>query len=276
MIRFPVFALLSLLVCGCSFDETFFPIDEGPDDKVVTSREDIVLKATDGKKIHHMLLKPQSDSKATIFVFQGSGSTAANWVRLLTPLLDNGYQVFLMEYRGFGKSEGKARHEAVVSDAYRAISFLANRTDVRNKKLLLLGQSYGGQLAINVAAKFPEQIDALVIEGAFTSFKDIAVHSAQWFVRPFVWMIFANPYDATRLIRRTSIPVLVIHSREDSVVPLYMGEELYRLARAPKEFWLIDGDHVDVLNDYPEEFIRRVDTLLGLNQANHAGRQRDH
>ena len=268
-----ILTLIPLLLWGCSFDRTFFPVDERPDGEIIGVREDVVLEAADGKRIHHILVKPRSDIKATVFVFQGSGSKASNWIRLLTPLLENGYQVFLMEYRGFGSSEGTAGHEVVVSDARRAMVYLMNRSDVRNKKFLLLGQSYGGQLAIYVAANYPEQVDAVIVEGTFTSFKDIAVHSAGWFVRPFVRMIFVNPYDATKLIKEIAKPLLVIHSSEDTVVPSFMGEELYDMAGSQKEFWSIDGKHTDALVDRAEEFVGKVDKILGLNRVQHVNGQ---
>lgn len=249
---------------GCSFDSTFFPIDERPDENIFASRENIVLESADGKSIHHVFIKPASDAKATIFVFHGSGSKVSNWLKLLEPLVDNDYQLFLMEYRGFGESEGQAGHEAVAADAHRALLYLVDRQDVKNKKLLVLGQSYGGQLAINVAAEYPTHVDALITEGAFSSFKDIATYSTPWIARLFTSIFFSGPYSAAKLIERVSAPTLIIHSQDDSVVPFYMGEELYRLAGGWKEFWAISGKHTDALIDYPSEFVQKLDRMVEL------------
>jgi pimeloyl-ACP methyl ester carboxylesterase len=254
--------LLSLcLLCGCSFDDTFFPVDERPDSSTDAGQENIVLKAADGKNIHHYLIKPQSNPKATIFVFQGSGSKVANWRPLLEPLLQDGYQLFLMEYRGFGDSEGEAGHETVAADAHRAFSYLIDREDVKGKPLLLLGQSYGGQLAIKVAASFPHEADALVTEGTFTTFRSIAVYSTPWIGRPFTWIFFRNPYRSLELIQAVAIPTLIIHSREDDVVPFFMGEQLFGHAGGDKEFWKIRGEHTDALIDYPHQFIVKMNRL---------------
>ncbi|MGI9235959.1 MAG: alpha/beta hydrolase [Woeseiaceae bacterium] len=223
-----------------------------------------MLKSTDGKEIHHVLIKPQVDPKATIFVFHGSGSKVSNWTKLLEPLINDGYQLFLMEYRGFGKSEGDASHKNVAADASRAFQYLIGREDVNNKPLVIMGQSYGGQLAIKVAAEYPEHVDVLVTEGAFTSFRNIAVHTTPAIGKPFTWAIFRNPYSAAELIIQASMPKLIIHSHEDDVVPFFMGEELSALAGSNKVFWQIKGEHADALFDYPKEFVLRLNQMAGL------------
>lgn len=257
--------LLTLcFVCGCSFDSTFFPVDKRPDDATPMNQEHIVLKSADGNNIHHFLIKPQSNPKATIFVFHGSGSKVANWTKLLKPLLEDGYQLFLMDYRGFGGSEGNASHKTVAADAHRAFLYLIGREDVKDKPILILGQSYGGQLAINVAARYPEEVDALVTEGAFTSFRNIAVYSTPWIGKPFTWAFFRNPYSSVKCIQNAAMPKLIIHSQEDDVVPFFMGEELFEHAGDDKEFWETNGKHTDALVDYPNEYVARINRLAGL------------
>jgi dipeptidyl aminopeptidase/acylaminoacyl peptidase len=263
-IRLLAILLILCSVSGCSFDSTFFPIDERPDDVAQANQQNIVLKSTDGKNIHHFLIKPQTNAKATIFVFHGSGSKVSNWTKLLKPLVKDGYQIFLMEYRGFGNSEGEASHENVAADANRAFLYLIGREDVKNKPLVILGQSYGGQLAINIAAKHPEHVDVLITEGTFTSFQNIAVYSTPWIGKPFTWTFFRNPYSSVELIKKATMPKLIIHSYGDDVVPFFMGEELFALAASSKEFWQIQGKHADALADYPKEFVVRLNRIAGL------------
>jgi pimeloyl-ACP methyl ester carboxylesterase len=169
-----------------------------------------------------------------------------------------------MEYRGFGVSEGEASHERVVLDARRAFQYLVRREDVRDQPLLVMGQSYGAQLAINIAANYPEEVAALIIEGAFTSFRDIAIHSTPWIAKPFTWAFFRSPYSSTELIKEASMPKLVIHSQDDDVVPFFMGQELFDQAGGQKEFWTVSGQHADALVDYPDEFVLRVNGMAGL------------
>ena len=258
------FLLILCSVSGCAFDSTFFPIDERPDDIAQTNQENVVLESTDGVEIHHILIKPHASPKATIFVFHGSGSKVSNWTKLLEPLVQAGYQIFLMDYRGFGNSEGEASHDSVTADAHRALLYLVSREGVTKRPLVILGQSYGGQLAINIAAKYPDYVDVLVTEGAFTTFRNIAVHSTPWIGKPFTWALFRNPYNSLELIRETSMPKLIIHSYNDEVVPFSMGEELFAHAGSNKEFWPIQGEHTDALVNYPKEFVLRIDRIAGL------------
>jgi len=252
------------LTCGCSFDRTFFPIDTRTDENLGGNQETVVLKAADGRSIQHVMVKPRLTPKATIFVFHGSGSKVSNWLSLLQPLVDDRYQLFLMEYRGFGASEGEPGHDAVASDANRAFRYLAAREDVKDKPILLLGQSYGAQLAINVATRFEDDVSLLVTEGAFTSFRDIAIHTTPWIGKPFTWAVFVNPYSSVELIRNASTPKLIIHSQEDDVVPFFMGEQLYDAASSKKTFWKIRGKHTDALVDYPREFVSRLNEMAEL------------
>ena len=206
MIKRELTILLALcLNGGCSFDSTFFPIDERPNDINGLSQEIVVLPSADGKDIHHFFIKPLSEPKATILVFHGSGSKVSNWMNLLVTLVEGGYQLFLMEYRGFGSSEGEASHQTVAGDANRAFLYLTGREDVKSNPLLLLGQSYGGQLVINIASKHPNRVDALVTEGAFTSFRNIAVYTTPWIGKPFTWAFFRNPYNSEELIRNSGL-----------------------------------------------------------------------
>ncbi len=262
--RILLLILILSLISGCNFDSTFFPLDERPEATTDVNQERIVLTSGDGLRIDHILVKPAGTPKATIFAFHGSGSKAGNWAKLLNPLVENGYQVFLMEYRGFGDSEGEAGHESVLADASRAFQYLLGREDVKDKKLVLLGQSYGGQLAIRIASEFPDDIEALVIEGTFTSFKNIAVHSTPWIGKPFAWLVVSSPYNSASLIETIHVPTLIIHSREDDQVPFSMGKELYENAAGLKEFWAIKGEHTDALVDYPEEFVARVNKTAGF------------
>ena len=252
-------------ISGCAFDSTFFPMDDRPDDPLYACSELIKLESVDGMAIQHTFIKPCGEpAKATIFAFQGSGSKVSNWVKIFKPLVKDGYQIFMMDYRGFGQSEGEASHTLVLRDAYRAFEFLLARKDVQNKKLLIMGQSYGGQLAINVAAKNSSQIDALVTEGTFSAFDDIAVYSTHWTGKAFTRLIFRSPYRSVDLIKRIRVPTLIIHSEQDEVVPYDMAESLFQAAAGEKSLWKIKGKHTDALVDYPAMFVTKVNALLNF------------
>ena len=157
----------------------------------------------------------------------------------------------MMEYRGFGKSGGVASHAKVAEDANNALTFLASRTDVKSGRLMVLGQSYGGQLAIHVSNQQPELLDGLITEGTFTSFSDEAAFSSPWLVRPIIKGIFSEPYIAKQLIADITVPLLIVHSVEDKFVPFSMAKTLYASVNSHKQSWEVKGKHAAAMIDYP-------------------------
>ena len=258
-----VFVLCStFILSACSFNGVFFPVDERADDVVERDIEQVELVSNDGKKIQHYLFKPDHPAKATIFIFQGSASKVINWFSLVKPLVDDGYQVFMMEYRGFGASEGEAEHDLVANDANIALNYLVGRASVKDKPLLVLGQSYGGQLAIYVTHKNQNIVDGLITEGTFTSFSEEAAFSSPWLVSPLVKLIVSNDYESEQLIRDIHTNTLIIHSKEDKVVPFNMAQVLFNKASGNKELWVIQGKHIAGLKEEPKAYVSKVNEFL--------------
>jgi fermentation-respiration switch protein FrsA (DUF1100 family) len=261
-VRFFIF-LLTVFLSACSFNSVFFPLDERPDesaDEIAIERVELV--ASDGKKIQHYFFRSNNSSKATIFVFHGSGSKVINWLKVVKPLIANGYQVFMMEYRGFGSSQGSADHNLVANDANVALQYLAGRIDVKDKPLLVLGQSYGGQLAIFVTHKNQLLIDGLITEGTYTSFSEEAASFSPWPISSLVNLIVANEYESQELIKDIGINKLFIHSKEDKIVPFYMAQLLYNKATDNKDLWVINGKHISGLLDKPVKYVSKIDGML--------------
>lgn len=259
-----VLLVFSGLIAGCAFNGVFFPTDNRPDEEISRSYQTIPLTAADGNVIQHFMFKPEQPPKATIFVFQGSGSKVVNWYKVIKPIVDDGFQVFMMEYRGFGKSQGNAEHLLVAQDAINALGYLANREDVSGKPILLLGQSYGGQLAIYAARQKPQLADAIITEGTFSSFSEEAAYSVPNVFSPLVKAIFRDPYVAHELIAEISAPALIIHSEEDKVVPFHMAETLYAQLKGRKTLWRIQGKHVAALVEQPQAFVDKLNELFLL------------
>lgn len=240
----------------------FFPADQRSGHTINGEVERISLTASNGINIEHFLFKPTQKPKATIFVFQGSGTKVSSWYRNIKPLIDANYQIFMMEYRGFGASQGKSTHSLVAQDANNALKYLVCRDDVQKQNLLVLGQSYGGQIAINVAHRNPGVIDALITEGTFSSFSDEAAYSTPWIFKPVVRALFSGPYESKKLIADLNMPILIIHSTDDKIVPFSMAETLFSKASGDKEIWKIKGKHMAALIDMPQDYVSKVNTLL--------------
>ncbi len=176
-----------------------------------------------------------------------------------------GYHVLAFDYRGYGRSAGRISRDGSIADTFAALDYLRCRPDVDADRIFVLGQSIGGSIAIVVTAARPGQVRALVVDGAFTRYRDIARHHVVrnppllilgwWY--PLTLSHTHDPIDAVARISPT--PVLFMHGTADRVVPHAMSQKLYDAAREPKELWLIDGmDHYEVWSERPEVVQRRL------------------
>ncbi len=262
---------VGLIITSCSFDSIFFAVNKQDLNSEITLAnfdEDYVQSRSD-KKIHCFLFKPTEEIIGTIFFLQGSGDNIASWSTYAEHFVKKGYQVFMMEYRGFGSDSGKATHKNVLNDAEMALMNLTNLETVKGQKVIVLGQSYGGQIAINLTSKYPDKIAALVIEGTFTSFNDEVVYQVPLITKPFLKLIATSPYKSKELIKKINgIPVLIIHSTEDTTIPFRMGQELYSNANTPKYFWEIKGKHIHGIEDYTEDYMDKIKILTQNNTSN--------
>lgn len=252
---------------SCAFNGVFFPVDHRESDEVDSTFEFVELASPDEIAIHHYFFKPDKAPKATIFVLHGSGSKVLNWHKVIKPLINDGYQIFMMEYRGFGESQGKATHRNVAEDALKAFSYLKKRNDVEGKPLFLMGQSYGGQPAVHTAFYNQESIDGLILEGTFTSFSEEAAFSSPWFLSCFVGHLVSDAYQSKELIKSIDTDVLIIHSTEDNIVPFEMAGALLENSAGRAQLWRLSGKHVAGLIEHPEDYVRKINQLFSNNRS---------
>lgn len=186
-------------------------------------------------------IKPNSiyNGITLYFLHGNAGNMVYNYL-LMEPFVKKGFQVFMIDYSGFGFSQGKSKRKFVLTDAKDGLDYLINRTDIKHEKLIMYGQSLGGHLAVVAGTQHQDKIDGLVIEGAFSSHKDVANDRV-----PFLSRIFVREmYSAEKNIENLKKPLLIIHSTEDKTIPYKHGERLFELTNTEKEFYTIDGRHV--------------------------------
>jgi uncharacterized protein len=222
--------------------------------------ESIIFNSSNGHKLNGWIIKPKSAKpKATIIHFHGNGGMLLSHFEAMTPLVDEGFQVFMFDYSGFGYSEGKAERKFVLDDGLSAIDYVKNNPTFANTKIVVYGQSFGGHLATVVATIKQNEIDALVTEGAFSSHDDIAAQG--------IWTIMARlsvkeMYAAKQYIRDFKKPVLIIHSAEDKIIPFKMAKKLYKNANEPKELYEIKGKHIMGPILYQKEIADKIIKML--------------
>ncbi|WP_205342295.1 alpha/beta hydrolase [Denitrificimonas caeni] len=197
--------------------------------------QDVWLKAEDKTKLHAWWIPAQGDipdSNVMVLYVHGNAENISSHSRSIYWLPANGVSVLALDYRGFGASEGQARMPGVLQDLEAAALWM--KQQYPQKELIILGQSIGAAMAINFTAQAAEtyQIQALVLDAPFTGFATAARSAMSknivgWLIWPFTVLI-PGQWDPIKHIEKIDIPVLIMHSPKDEIVPYKQGKQLYK------------------------------------------------
>ena len=196
--------------------------------------------------------------KVSIFALHGNSGNLKSQYRRFIELTNYGFQIFIFDYPGFGYSEGKSTRENAVEDSFSVFDYFNNLDEIKNKPKVIYGQSIGGNFSIPVATRNQDNIEGLILEGTFISFNDIANRKV-----PFLGGLMIKENDDNRLnLKNFKKPVLIIHSKEDKLIPLEMGKQLYENANEPKEFFEIDRPHIRGISFYGKEISEKIYKMI--------------
>ena len=181
-----------------------------------------------------------------------------------------GYSVLLLDYRGYGRSEGKASIAGSMLDIDIALRHLQQRPETRSRKVFVFGQSLGGALALNYigSCDCKSQLQGVIIDSTFTSYRAIAREKLKslWLTWPISWPLSLtvtgdhNPLDEVG--RVSPVPLLLIHGDADRVIPVHHSRQLYEAARDPKTLWVVpDADHIRAITS-PERRLSLVNWMV--------------
>ncbi|MBF0286662.1 MAG: alpha/beta hydrolase [SAR324 cluster bacterium] len=222
--------------------------------------ENVYFHSQDGTKLHGWFLPAQSgNAKGTIIHYHGNSENLSHYFFHVFYFAQRSYNLFMFDYRGYGKSSGEATPQGVYEDAIAALNYVKNRPDVHPDKLIVFGQSLGGALALRMMGEIkPEGIVAVVTEGAFYAYQQIAEEKMQevWFTKllkyPLSLLLFDDDYAPAPVIKNIApVPLLIVHGTRDNVVPYHHGSQIFKAAQEPKQMWTIDnGKHVQMLTKY--------------------------
>lgn len=195
----------------------------------------------DDNQLHGWFFPSEKDGPV-ILHFHGNAGNISHRLDLVQPFLRKGLSVFLVDYRGFGKSSGRPSEPGLYKDGLAAWSYLVEKERIAPERIILHGHSIGAAIAIEVALQ--KKVRSLVIESAFTSTKDMAKTMALFALFS---PVFPAHYNNLEKIPRVSAPKLVIHGERDEIVPFAMGQKLFEAAASPKSFYPVkDAGHNDV------------------------------
>ncbi len=272
MFRWLVICTLSLLLSGCAFNKLFlFPFELNEDSTFTQYESDVndtlrlnfkenatpnfyfeereynpgytirndFFKSGD-RDLNAWIMIPDSSNGTTLFFLHGNAGNVVYQYQLMEPYLERGYKVFLFDYSEFGFSEGKATRKNVLEDGHSAFQYMKQQEEFQGDNIIVYGQSLGGHLAAVIGTAYQDEIEGVVIEGGFSSHKDIASDRVPVLARIFV----REMYSGKKVINELEKPLLVVHSINDKTVPFSNGAEMYRNATEPKSFYAIDSCHI--------------------------------
>ena len=220
--------------------------------------EDVWLKAADGAKLHAWWI-PNKDAKFTFLAFHGNASTIANRASVYEFLRDTPANVFALEYRGYGHSEGKPSEAGIYLDAEAAHQYLVDVQKIDPKTIISFGQSLGTAVASNLASRLP--VGAVVLEAPFPSASALA-RKLFWFLPGIQFFVHGQLNTAARL-QHTGAPLLVVHCTQDPVIPFEFGQSVYNLAPEPKRFLRIENTcHEEASIVAPPKYRAALDEFL--------------
>jgi len=224
--------------------------------------EEVDFKSTDGTDLHGWFIPSRAkQSKGTVVFSHGNAGSLGYHLGFVMWLAEAGYQVFMYDYRGFGKSGGELDRHGMIEDVKGAFAYVKTRKDVDAKRLISYGHSLGGAKSVAALAENRvEGLRAMVIDGAFSSYKAMARVVAGDFGANLITDEF-SPKDLIGKISGTSL--LVIHGSRDLVVPVSQGKELFNLANEPKTLFEVkDGGHGDSLTRQDGAYRKKMLTWL--------------
>jgi fermentation-respiration switch protein FrsA (DUF1100 family) len=201
--------------------------------------ESVTFKTADGLKLSGWYV-PAEGADFTILFCHGNGGNIMHRLDSINIFKDIGLNCFIFDYRGYGSSEGKPTEEGTYFDALAAYKWLTTHKRVPAENIILFGRSMGASIAAQLACKVNKK--ALVIESAFTSYVDIG---KKFYPYMPVKLFARYSYRTIDYIKKVNCPVMIIHSRNDDIIPFEFGLELYHAANEPKEFIEIFGSHND-------------------------------
>ncbi len=214
---------------------------------------ELSLTTEDGIRLHGWFV-PHESALCTFVAFHGNAGNIGHrlpWIELLHRVPGH---VLLIDYRGYGRSEGRPREDGLYSDATAAFRWCADHPPSGPKGVVLIGESIGGAVAVDLARRVP--VAGLILQSTFTSAWEMAKTMLPvGLLQPLSRIRF----DSAAKLRLIRCPTLVIHGDRDEIVPFRMGQELFEIAPGPKQFYRVPGaGHNDLLWVAGSEYTARV------------------
>jgi fermentation-respiration switch protein FrsA (DUF1100 family) len=218
-------------VPGRSVDLT--PADLGLD------YEDVIIRAADGTRLNGWFVP--GEGRGSLLFLHGNAGNISHRLDSIGLFHDFGLSVLIIDYRGYGRSEGRPSERGTYEDAEAAWRYMTEQRGLRADDIVIFGRSLGGPIAAWLASHHRPR--GLIVESAFTSVPELGGELYWWF--PAVRWASRFRYPTREFVRQVRCPVLVVHSRNDELIPFRHGESIFAAANEPRTLLELHGSHND-------------------------------
>jgi pimeloyl-ACP methyl ester carboxylesterase len=242
------YGICGLVLWGCQSCVSYFIFEPNrtvyaaPSDFSFNVREitiPIRLSGAAGQSLNGWWVASRKRHASAVLYLHGNDGNLSTSMGEIAPLRELGYSVFMIDYRGYGKSEGLFPSEKTVyEDAETAWNYLVQQRGLNPTHLYIYGHSLGGAIAIELALHHPDAA-GLIVESSFTSIRDMAKLHKQYALLPME--LLGQPFDSINKVDKLRLRVLYIHGTADEIVPYEMGEQLFKASGGRKRFVPIGG-----------------------------------
>jgi pimeloyl-ACP methyl ester carboxylesterase len=219
-----------------------------PDEFNINNWQNVELKSLDDTRLQCFLLMG-NNPKHTILFFHANAGNLGHRLPIAKELMNRlDCNVFMLSYRGYGKSDGVPNEKGIILDAQASIDYISNHASLKNTKIVVYGQSLGGAVGIHCTAKNQGKVDALILENTFLSIRKLIPNVFPWL--PFISVFCHQKWDSEALIGQIEVPVLFLSGGKDELIPPAHMLGLYeqysaKQIRTFKSF--INGTHNDTV-----------------------------
>jgi fermentation-respiration switch protein FrsA (DUF1100 family) len=233
------YAVICLIMFLIQKKFLYYPSDDifGNPADVGIPFQSLRLQTADGESLEAWHI-PYLDSPVTVLYCHGNGGNISMRLDTARFFHQLGLSLFMFDYRGYGQSSGSPSEKGLYIDADAAWRYLVETLHIEPEKIVLRGHSLGGAVAAHLASE--RKVGALILESTFPSATAVGQATFPWL--PVRWLLW-HRYDNLDQLRDSRIPVLVMHSRSDELIPFRFGESVYARVGGQKKFVEISGDH---------------------------------